>query len=121
MEAFLPTICQLLHSLEVGGAEVLAARLARRLSSSYRFVFACLDGKGSLGRDLEAEGFPVHVLERRAGLDVRCLQRLARLVKRERVDILHAHQYSPFFYAAACRWFGCGKVPVLFQEHGRHH
>ena len=26
------TVCQLLHSLTVGGAEVLAARLARRLA-----------------------------------------------------------------------------------------
>ena len=58
-----PTVCQVLHSLEVGGAEVLAARLARRLSDQYRFVFACLDDLGPLGRvqvDLSSteEGVP---------------------------------------------------------------
>src|SRR5205823_5671962 len=34
-----PLVCQLLHGLEVGGAEVLAARLARRLRDAYRFLF----------------------------------------------------------------------------------
>src|SRR5205807_794413 len=57
-----PTVCQLLHSLNVGGAEVLAARLARRLGGAYRFVFFCLDELGTLGRELLDEGFPVEVL-----------------------------------------------------------
>ncbi len=113
------TICQVLHSLHVGGAEVLAARLARRLGDRYRFVFVCLDELGELGGQLRAEGFPVHVLGRRPGLDWRLALRLAGLLRRERVGVLHAHQYTPFFYAAAARQFG-RPVPVLFTEHGRH-
>ena len=56
------TVCQVLHGLGVGGAEVLAARLARRLGGRFRFVFACLDEQGTLGEQLAGEGFPVHVL-----------------------------------------------------------
>ena len=41
-------ICHLLHVLRVGGAEVLAARLARQLRDHYDFVFVCLDELGSL-------------------------------------------------------------------------
>jgi glycosyltransferase involved in cell wall biosynthesis len=112
------TICQVLHSLEVGGAEVLAARLARRLAPGYRFLFACLDELGSLGRELRAEGFPIEVLGRRPGVDWRCARRLAAFARAEGVDVLHAHQYTPFFYAAAGRRFG-STPPVLFTEHGR--
>jgi L-malate glycosyltransferase len=113
-----PTVCQVLHSLTVGGAEVLAARLARGLADRYRFVFACLDALGALGEELRADGFLVHVLERRPGVDVGCMRRLARLWREEKVDIVHAHQYTPFFYAlAARRWRG--RPPVLFHEHGR--
>ena len=36
------TICQVLHSLNVGGAEVLAYRLAKQMSDRFRFVFACV-------------------------------------------------------------------------------
>jgi glycosyltransferase involved in cell wall biosynthesis len=115
-----PTICQLLHTLHFGGAEVLAARLARRLKYHCRFVFACLEERGILGEELQQEGFPVEVLSRRPGLDLRCAWRLGRFLRRERVDVLHAHQYTPFFYAMAGR-LPTIRPPILFTEHGREH
>lgn len=114
------TICQVLHSLQVGGAEVLAARLARQLGRSYRFVFACLDELGPLGQQLRDEGFAVHVLNRRAGLDWKCPWRLARFLRQEGVDLVHAHQYTPFFYTLAARRL-YRRPPLLFTEHGRHY
>ncbi len=113
-----PTVCQLLHGLRVGGAEVLAARLARELSQAYRFVFACLDELGTLGEQLRGEGYTVEVLGRRPGVDWRCGRDLRAFLRRERVDLVHAHQYAPFFYATAARIPG-GRTPVLMTEHGR--
>jgi glycosyltransferase involved in cell wall biosynthesis len=103
----------------VGGAELLAARLARRMRDDFRFVFACLDEAGPLGEELRADGFPVHVIGRRPGLDLGCPLRLARLLRREGVDVVHAHQYTPFFYGLAARLRG-PRRPILFTEHGRH-
>jgi glycosyltransferase involved in cell wall biosynthesis len=108
-----------LHTLCVGGAEVLAARLARGLRDRYRFLFVCLDELGTLGEELRNEGFPVHVLGRRPGLDLRCTYRLASLLRREHVDVIHAHQYTPFFYGITARML-CRRAAVLFTEHGRH-
>jgi glycosyltransferase involved in cell wall biosynthesis len=113
------TVCHVLHSLKVGGAEVLAARLARRLSGDFRVLFACLDELGTLGQQLRDDGFPVEVLGRRPGVDWRCVLRLARLLRRERVDLVQAHQYTPFFYAAAARLLA-PRAAVLLTEHGRH-
>src|SRR5262245_55930534 len=113
-----PTVCQLLHSLTVGGAEVLAARIGRQLRGRYRFVFACLDELGLLGEQLRAEGFAVHVLDRQPGVDWRLTWRLARLLRSEEVDLVHAHQYTPFFYSLAARLL-YRRPPVLFTEHGR--
>jgi glycosyltransferase involved in cell wall biosynthesis len=112
-------VCQVLHSLHVGGAEVLAARLAHRLAGQFRFTFACLDGLGTLGEALREEGFPVHVLGRRPGVDWSCAARLGAFLRRERVDLVHAHQYTPFLYALLGRWL-YRRPPVLFMEHGRH-
>lgn len=112
------TVCQVLHGLDVGGAEVLAARLARRLRGAFRFVFVCLDQLGVLGQRLSEEGFAVHVLGRKQGVDLRCTRELARVMQQERIDLLHAHQYTPFFYGATARLLW-RKAPVLFTEHGR--
>jgi glycosyltransferase involved in cell wall biosynthesis len=115
-----PVICQLLHSLRMGGAEVLAARLARRLGDRFRFVFACLDELGSLGAELRREGFVVEIIGRRPGIDWRCSLRLARWLKGQCVDVLHAYQYTPFFYGAAARLLW-RRPALLFAEHGRTH
>ena len=112
------TVCQLLHSLDVGGAEILAVQLARHLNHEFRIVFACLDQVGSLGRSLQDEGVPVYLLDRRPGIDLGCGLRLARILRDNGVDLIHAHQYTPFFQSMLARlrnW----NVPILFTEHGR--
>jgi glycosyltransferase involved in cell wall biosynthesis len=113
-----PLICHLMHGLRVGGAEVLVARLARRLRDRYRFCFACLDELGALGEELRNDGFPVDVVQRRPGVDWRLPLRLARHFARQRVALIHAHQYTPFFYALASRLL-YQRPPILFTEHGR--
>lgn len=115
-----PVVLQVLHSLEVGGAEILATRIARRLQDRYEFVFGCLDGLGTLGHELKQEGFRVEVLGRKPGMDVGCVRKLAKLAQSCRAGLIHAHQYTPFFYSRAPGWMGT-RVPVLFTEHGRMH
>ncbi len=55
-------ICQVVHSLNVGGAELLAANFARHAAERFRTVFACLDEIGELGDQLTSEGFDVRLL-----------------------------------------------------------
>jgi len=105
--------------LTVGGAEVLAARIARGLRERFRFVFACLDEVGSVGERLRFEGYHVQPLGRRSGWDWRCPLRLAAFLRAESVNVVHAHQYTPFFYGLAARLRG-PRRPILFTEHGRH-
>jgi L-malate glycosyltransferase len=114
-----PVVCQLLHTLHVGGAEMLAARLGRQLRSECHFVYVCLDEAGTLGEELREEGFSVEVLGRRKGVDWRCARRLANILRSAQVDLVHAHQYTPFFYGQFARLF-YRQPAVLFTEHGRH-
>jgi glycosyltransferase involved in cell wall biosynthesis len=114
-----PTIAHVVHSLGIGGAETLAAGLARQLHGSYRFVFLCLDDAGPLAEALRARGIAVEILKRRPGLDLPVAHRLAGAVHRHRVDLLHTHQYTPFFYAAVSRALRPGPT-LIFTEHGRH-
>src|SRR5947209_6007835 len=115
----MPTVCQVIHSLRVGGAELLVAELSRQLSSQFRFVFACLDELGTVGKRFVEEGITVEVLNRRSGLDGRCSLQLARFLRKERVQLIHAHQYTPFFYGMAARLI-YRRPAMLFTEHGRH-
>ena len=112
------SICHVLHTLNVGGAEVLAAAYGRRNRDEFRIVFACLDELGQLGAQLRDEGFTVEVVGRRPGFDLGCARRLARMFREHSVGLVHAHQYGPYFYTALSRLFGA-RAPILFMEHGR--
>ena len=104
----------------VGGAEVLVDRMVRAMSEQFSFTVVCLDEVGTLGEGLQKDGFDVVHLPREPGIDWKCMRRLRELVHQIEGDILHAHQFTPYFYSIAARgvW---GRIPVVFTEHGRHH
>ncbi|XZE54233.1 glycosyltransferase [Planctomycetaceae bacterium SH139] len=113
-----PIVCQVLHSLCVGGAEVLASQFAERSTGVVRTVFACLDDLGELGQRLRDGGAEIEVFARRPGFDFGLTRQLARYFARHRVDVIHAHQYAPFFYSSLARLPG-RNPPLIFTEHGR--
>lgn len=110
-----------LHVMQVAGAEVLVAETIRRLGPAIDPVVLCLDGIGALGERMQAEGTDVVALGRRPGLDLGVARRMARVIRARRLQVLHAHQYTPFFYGAlAARLANIG-TRVIFTEHGRHY
>lgn len=114
------TICQLLHSLNIGGAEVLAAGLGERMAGGeFRFVYFCLDEEGVMAGRLRERGFAVECLGRKAGLDRNCMRKIAELWRQHDVTLVQAHQYTPFFYALGARGFFGRTPPIMFTEHGR--
>lgn len=123
MTAARPVIAHALHRLDRAGAEVLAADLARGLRDRFDFVFLCLDGLGPLAAELSSQGFVVEALDRQPGRDRGLTKRLRDRLAHHRVDLVHAHQYTPFFYSAFARGLLLRQYPavkILFTEHGRH-
>ncbi|TWU29154.1 glycosyltransferase [Novipirellula artificiosorum] len=111
-------VCQVVHTLNVGGAEILAREYALRSRDQCNTLFACLDEIGSLGENLRRDGQVVETLGRQSGFDFAVARKLARLCREHNVDVIHAQQYTPFFYAALSR-IPFGGPPILFTEHGR--
>jgi len=113
-------ILQIVHSLVIGGTERVVCDLARAFNDEeFRTSVCCLDELGGFGEGLRQEDIQVHVLGRRPGIDLSLVHRLRRTYRQEKVDLVHAHQYTPYFYAATAA-FGAKFVPVIFTEHGRH-
>ena len=115
-----PQVMHLAHSLNLGGAERLAARLAVTLSDEFDVFVACLDAAGLWAREVRDAGVPVFELYRQPGIDFAVPTRIARLAWRRNVKLIHAHQYSPYFYAILGHWLA-PRARVLFHEHGRHY
>ena len=113
-------IAFVVHIMHVAGAETLIASIIRRLKDSIEPVVLCLDGLGTLGESLRRENLPVIALGRQPGLDLSTSGRLAHEIRAHRCDVVHAHQYTPFFYAALAKLRVRPHFHLIFTEHGRH-
>jgi glycosyltransferase involved in cell wall biosynthesis len=114
-------IAFVLHAMQVAGVEVLVAETICRLGSKIDPVVLCLDGVGELGARLQTEGIPVLDMGRRPGLDLGVPGRLADEISRRGIEVVHAHQYTPFFYSALAKLRSFGSFHLIFTEHGRHY
>ncbi len=73
----------------------MVADLARSLDRKrFRPMVCCLNFKGRLALELEAEGIPVFALDKKPRTDLGALFRLARLMRRERVQVVHTHLWT---------------------------
>lgn len=108
------------HVMQVAGAEVLVRETVRRLAGRVTASVFCLDAIGRIGEEMKAEGADVIAFGRRPGRDWGVARRLAAAACDRGIEVMHAHQYTPFFYAALAkvlhpRW------RLILTEHGRHY
>jgi len=113
-------IVHLVHTLNPGGAERLAADMAVALQPAFCVGIVCLDEPGLWAGRMREQGVPVFCLYRQPGLDLRLGGKLARFLRDRCVRVVHAHQTTPWFYAGLARLLGAS-ARILFEEHGRHY
>jgi len=109
------------HVMQVAGAEVLIRETIRRLGPAIVPSIFCLDKVGAIGDELVAQGVDLVCLNRRPGWDFAVSRRLATEALHRGIEVLHAHQYTPFFYAALAKPLIRGYPKLILTEHGRHY
>jgi len=112
-------IMHVILSLECGGLEKLAIELGVAFTKNgFRASICCLDRLGELAPEAKAKGIKVHHVERKQGFDFTLPFRLARILQKERVDIVHTHNMSPLFYGTIAAHLAGVRV-VINTRHGR--
>jgi glycosyltransferase involved in cell wall biosynthesis len=112
-------VLHIIQSLEIGGAERLVFDIINSMEGNLcHSEVCCLDSVGILGKRLVSADISVTCMDRRQGIDWRLIWNLRKFLKNRSVDIIHAHQYTAFFYAAIANGLQ-GKLPLIYTEHGR--
>jgi glycosyltransferase involved in cell wall biosynthesis len=104
----------------IGGAERVAAGLARDLDPERFYSMLCVTRRATaptLDVELRAAGVTLVELERRVMLDVPAWYRLVQLLRRKRVDVLHAHMFGSNVWGAVLGRLA-GVPVVIAHEHG---
>jgi glycosyltransferase involved in cell wall biosynthesis/predicted ATP-grasp superfamily ATP-dependent carboligase len=112
-------VLQLLPGLAIGGIERMVLDLAGALSpEQYITSFCTFDREGALAEEVREMGMPLHFRKRQGSVDLGFVMWLARLLRREGIDVVHAHNATAFFYGALATRFVPG-VRFLYTEHDR--
>lgn len=109
----------LIKGLGLGGAERLLERsipYLNREQFDYRLAYL-LPWKNALVQPFEAAGIPVQCLNVRFPFDPGALTRLIALLRRERIDLVHAHLPIPGVLARLAKSRANVRA-VVYTEHG---
>jgi sugar transferase (PEP-CTERM/EpsH1 system associated) len=112
------TLIHVVLSLDVGGLENGVVNLVNELNSErFASVICCIKHAGELASRLRGS-IPVYELGHYGGYEVGVIGRLARIMKQERVDLVHTRNLKPYFLG-----FSAAKLAmipaVVHSEHGR--
>ncbi|MET0660098.1 MAG: glycosyltransferase [Steroidobacteraceae bacterium] len=113
-----PRLAYVVNALNPGGTEKLVVEMSLAFAAEYDIAVICLDEPGQWGMDLRTHQIPVYCVWRQPGLDFSMVGKLAQLFRRLRIDLVHAHQCTPWFYSALARLL-YPRARVLLEEHGR--
>lgn len=114
----LSRLAYVVNSLNPGGTEKLVVDMSQAYATEFDVAVICLGELGLWADLLREKNIPVYCLWRQPGLDMNVPARLASLFRRLRTDLIHAHQCTPWFYAALSRLLH-SEPRLLFEEHGR--
>jgi len=111
-------VLQLVSRLGLGGLEALVARLVEGFDPTRFELSACvIDELGCFGEQLRERGYTVHNLNKAAGIRPSIWFRLARILRRERIDIVHAHNFQALFWGLPAARLAC-RTAVVYTCHG---
>lgn len=97
-----------------GGQEDRLLREARWLQEhGHKVLLACGDSAAIIGR-AGAAGVEVRAIPFRSPLDIVGIRSLARLIRKERPDVMHARSSKDAWFSF---WFHCAGIPVVRSRH----
>lgn len=111
-------IARMLESDGPGGAELVMLRLSEALRErGHRIVpVGPATGCGWLAEQYRARGFVPRTFWLRHPLDFTCLREMIAMLRAERVEVVHSHEFTMALYGTACsRWLG---RPHVITMHG---
>lgn len=108
-------------NMAIGGTEQVIRQLVLAATSlGVVCEILCIDGEvGAIGKALQEQGISIATVKRTPGFDRNLIGMIRTYVRKNEIDVVHCHQYTPYLYG----FLGAlgTRAKVVFTEHGRFH
>lgn len=111
-------VLHLVEYLYLGGIERLLEQLAVNTKNQanvhfFTYETTVLDG---IGKEILNQGFPVFTYKKKAGRDWDLIRQLIKVIKENKIEVLHTHDFGPVEYAVILKL----RFPRLKLIHTQH-
>ena len=90
-------ILHIVSILSWGGQEMQAMELSKKLSErGHKVIIGCIEGS-VISYKAQMLGLPQNHIRIRGSLDIRSIVKLIRIIKKEKIDIIHAHPVGNYW------------------------
>ena len=108
-------VLQLIDSLNIGGAERMAVNIANALQPEIDASFLCVTREeGALNNSLDAK-VNYLFLNKKSALDLKTILKLRRFIKKNKINVIHAHSTS-YFYGTLLKLL-CIDIKLIWHDH----
>ena len=115
-------VLHLVEILYIGGIERLLEQLALHTSNQTKLHFFTYETQvlGGIGKAIQDHGFPVFTYKKSAGRDWNLVKELIRVVKDNKIDVIHTHDFGPTEYAVLLK-MRFPRLRLVHTQHTMHH
>ncbi len=111
-------ILHIIYSLHRGGAErLIETQVLLGDRQRFEYLVCSITGGGDLVEVIEGAGARVFLLRKRRRGDLTALSGIARLIDREKVDLLHLHNAPGAFWGTLASLCARRRAPIVRTEH----
>lgn len=106
----------LMYCIRPAGAEKVVLSIASNLNRNKYEVVVCTFKNGELYNEFAKLNIPFYILNKKNRVDIKFIWKLIRLIRKEKIVIIHSHNFSANFWGRLVGYLA--RVPILITtEH----
>ena len=112
-------VMQITHDLAIGGLQQVVVNLCNSIDRErFDISVMCLRERGEFATDVEAKGIKVFDLPKTDKTDYFAFLKVAKVLKQERIDVIHTHNTQPFVDGTIAALLS-GVSSIIHTDHAR--
>jgi glycosyltransferase involved in cell wall biosynthesis len=113
-----PNVLHLVEYLYLGGIERLLEQLVTNTGEQANIHFFTYETErlSGIGQQIKEAGFPVFTYKKRAGRDWKLISELKKIIKENKIDVVHTHDFGPIEYAVLLKII-FPKIKLVHTQH----
>ena len=112
---------QITHDLAIGGLQQVVVNLCKFIDKDkFDVSVLCLRALGPFTKDVREMGIKVHFLPQpQNGTDYLSFLKVAKILRKEKVDVIHTHNTQPFIDGTLGALLSGRKIRIVHTDHAR--